>query len=129
MALLHCFGVIANYEKYLFFFVVVAFELSAAELRHLLVKINESGLMNKGHDAISRENFKKVIQDLQGKGIIGNHLSVDMIEKNLLEVNYLLPLTAITDMLRFNDKNFKKVIQDDASKCWSTIILLFLYFQ
>lgn len=95
---------------------LLGFSLTRQELQQVLIRINESGLMNKGHDSISKENLTKALLKIQRETQLARGFTVDMLETVLWETNFLLPLNAGCDMLRFNTKNFKKVIQDDLSK-------------
>lgn len=100
----------------MFFITFTDAELCKEQVHQILIKIYESGLMNKSHDTITRANLKNVLTNLQKESNFARSLTVSIFEKILWDTHYLMPIVAESDVLRFNTKNFHKVIQDDKRK-------------
>lgn len=99
-----------------YFCCFIAFGFTDDEIRHIIIKINDSGLMKRGHDSISKETLQQCLLQMQKDTPKTRGLTVHRLEHLLLTTNYLLPLNSDCEVLRFNTKNFQKVIQDDLSK-------------
>lgn len=107
--------------KYVYWIIIIiifktALGLYKDELHQVLIKIYESGLMNKSHSTISFPNFRTVIENLRREALFVRNHSIEQIQRILEDNHYLRPFYNGSQVLQFHEKNFNKVIQDDLSE-------------